>query len=366
MKILLPTLYDTHGGSTRVLLAAAEALRPAHAVTVRAPIAEADEPMRALFPSHPLVGLRRKLAILPRLGAIIWREAAALRRLRPDLIYVHDEPSLYVYGVAAEALRPRPRLLWHLHAGGGGGRAARLRAALADACIVISPHVDPPSGLPSRLIRNPLALPLALPLSLPLTLPPAGSPPGTGLQGLAVVGALVPRKGQDLAVEALARLHRLEGGAAAHLTLIGPELDPAFSARLRGRIAELGLAAAVTFAGERRPADAFAGVGIALFPSEAETQPLALAEALARGLPVAVTDIPAHRAMLADAGADPARLSPRAPDALARAILTAARRPPDPALASRIRTLYDPARFTAELRAYLAQIAHDIAASSRL
>ena len=138
---------------------------------------------------------------------------------------------------------------------------------------------------------------------------PAEPPPGGGLPGLAVVGAVVPRKGQDLAVETLARLRGRDAGATAHLTLIGPELDPAFAARLRARIAELGLAAAVTFAGERGPAEAFSGVGVALFPSGAETQPLALAEALARGLPIAATDIPAHRAMLVEAGSDPALLS---------------------------------------------------------
>jgi glycosyltransferase involved in cell wall biosynthesis len=354
MKILLPTLYDTHGGSTRVLLAAAEALRGEHAVTVRGPIAEADERVPAHFPSHPLVGLPRKLAALPRLAAILGREAAALRRLRPDLVYVHDEPSLYVYGMAAALARPRPRLLWHLHAGAGTGRTARIRAALADAAIVISPHVSPPPGLPVRLIRNPLPL------------PPAGMPPPSGLAGLAVVGALVPRKGQDLAVETLAHLRRLEGGAAAHLTLIGPELDAAFAARLRGRIAELGLAAAVTFAGERPPEAAFAGVGAALFPSRAETQPLALAEALARGIPLALTDIPAHRAMLSEAGADPGALQPPDPRALAGAILGAAQGPQDPDLPARTRALYDPARFGAELRAHMAHLAHDIAAASRL
>ncbi|TXM64853.1 glycosyltransferase, partial [Methylobacterium sp. WL69] len=154
MKILLPTLYDTRGGSTRVLLAAAEALAPVHAVTVRAPLAEADDPAPALFPSRPLTGLWRKLAVLPRLVRLLVRETRALRRLRPDLIHVHDEPSLYVYGLAARALRPRPFVLWHLHADAGAGRTARLRVALADACILISPHVAPPRGLPATLIPN--------------------------------------------------------------------------------------------------------------------------------------------------------------------------------------------------------------------
>ncbi|KQU01021.1 hypothetical protein ASG60_19005 [Methylobacterium sp. Leaf469] len=340
MKILLPTLYDTRGGSTRVLLAAAEALRPAHAVTVRAPLAEADERSPALFPSRPLSSRWRKLAVLPRFAGLVARETLALRRLRPDVIHVHDEPSLYVYGLAARSLRPRPFVLWHLHADAGHGRAARLRAALADACIRISPHVAPPVGLPSALIPNPLP-PLA---RLP-------RPDGDPLSTLGVVGAVVPRKGQDLAVEALARLRTAH--PHAHLTLVGPELDAGFAAGLRRRIAALDLDAAVTFAGERAPETAFAGIGLAVFPSRAEAQPLALLEALARGLPIAASDIPAHRALLEGTEADPDGLAALIPDSLAAAILAAARTPPPTNLAARIRDRHDATRFAETLRAQM-------------
>jgi len=342
VKILLPTVYDTRGGSTRVLLAAADALRPAHAVTVRAPLVEADARSPALFPSRPLTSPWRKLAVLPRLVRLIAREALALRRLRPDVIHVHDEPSLYVYGLAARLLRPRPYVLWHLHAEAGRGRTARLRVALADGCIRISPHIAPPVGLPATLIPNPLA-----------PLPPLPVPAGDPLSALAVVGALVPRKGQDLAVEALARL-RLDH-PQAHLTLVGPELDAGFAASLRARIAALRLDGAVTFAGERAPEAAFAGIALAVFPSRAEAQPLALAEALARGLRIAASDIPAHRAML-DGSADPRLLAAPTPDALATAILTAARTPPTPGLAACIRDRHDADRFAEALRAHLAAL----------
>lgn len=346
MRILLPTLYDTHGGSTRVLLAAAQALRPLHTVTVRAPLPEADERVKPRFPSRPLTGWARKLAVLPRLARLVAGEALALRRLRPDVIHVHDEPSLYVYGLAARFLSPHPHLVWHLHADAGRGRLARLRVVLANSCILISDHIAPPRGLPATLIRNPLP-PLA----------PLPAPAGDPLAALAVVGAVVPRKGQDLAVEALARLRPTH--PHAHLTLVGPELDTAFAAALRARITALGLDDAVDFAGERPPETAFAGVGLALFPSRAEAQPLALAEALARALPVAASDIPAHRAMRAATGADALPLATPTPDALAAALLTAARTAPSPTLAARAQALYDPIHFTDALRTHIATLAPD-------
>ncbi|GBU17580.1 MULTISPECIES: glycosyltransferase [Methylobacterium] len=344
MRILLPTLYDTRGGSTRVLLAAATALAERHAVTVRAPLPEAHERTPADFPSQPLESLPAKLAVLPRLAGLVARETRALRRLRPEVIHVHDEPSLAVYGLAARALRPRPFVLWHLHAPTGGGRAAPLLARLADACILLGPHAEAPGGLPARVVRNPLPRPVRR------------EAPSPALPGLAVVGALTHRKGQDRALEAFAVFCRRPGTQDARLTLIGPALDLAFAQALRDRAAALGLADRVVLAGER-PADrAFEGVGLALFPSRAEMQPLALAEAMARGLPVVASDIPAHRAMLTEAGADPAALAAPEPERFADAILSAARQPPPPDLAERVAALHAPDRFAADLEAALAAL----------
>jgi glycosyltransferase involved in cell wall biosynthesis len=279
---------------------------------------------------------------------LLLRETLALRRLRPDLIYVHDEPALSVYGLAARFLRPRPLVLWHLHRDWRRGRGASLSARLADACIRIGAHASAPPGLACALIRNPLHVPASDDAE--------GPPP---LPNLAVVGAIYPLKGQDLAVEALAALRRHPGGAGARLTLIGPTFDPAFAETLRRRIATLGLGDAVVFAGERPAENAFDGVGLALFPSHSEVQPLALAEALARGRPVVATDIPAHRAMVAEAGADPAVLRPRDPEAFAQAILRAAATRPAPGVAERIRALHATEAFAAAVRARIRTLFQD-------
>ena len=342
MSILLPTLYDTRGGSTRVLLATAAALRRDHAVMVRAPLAEADDPAPAMFPTQPLVGLRRKLAVLPHLARLIYRETIALRRLRPDVIHVHDEPSLYVYGLSARLLRPRPRLVWHLHLDPSrGGALATIRSLLADACISISAHIPAPAGLPGTVIRNPVSLPQR-----------TGRLNFKPLATMAVVGAIYPQKRQDLAIAALAVLHRRPEGRAARLVLIGPELDPAYAAALRRQIAALGLGSAVEFAGARPAENAFDDVGLALFPSQAEIQPLALAEALCRGLPIVASNIPAHRVMIAETGADSSTLSAPDPEAFADAILRSARTAIPSGVAQRVRALHSPEVFDTAIRAF--------------
>jgi glycosyltransferase involved in cell wall biosynthesis len=106
---------------------------------------------------------------------------------------------------------------------------------------------------------------------------------------LLTVGAVTPRKGHLLLVEALAGLRELEW----HLTCIGSlERDRAAAEALRHAIAEKGLGERVVLAGECAPArvrSAYADADVFVLPSYEEGYGMVCAEALAHGLPSVTT-----------------------------------------------------------------------------
>jgi glycosyltransferase involved in cell wall biosynthesis len=120
---------------------------------------------------------------------------------------------------------------------------------------------------------------------------PAALAQGSGGPGMALlcVASLTPRKGHVVLLEALHQLTDLDW----HLTCIGSaERDPACAEAIVAAIDRLGLRRRVTLIGERAEADLgpfYHRADLFVLASYHEGYGMALAEALARGLPVVST-----------------------------------------------------------------------------
>jgi hypothetical protein len=213
-----------------------------------------------------------------------------LRTARPDLVYVN---TVTVPGWLLLAKLLRRKTIAHVHEA-EDGVPAPIRTALAlpllaaDTVLVNSKATarTVTSGLPRlrgriRLLYNGVAGPAR---------PIAARPRPAGPVRLALVGRLSPRKGTDIALEAVGRLAE---DRPVTLDVYGSVFTGYewFEQRLRRRIAELGLVNAVRLHGFRADVwDAYADADIALVPSRVEPFGNTSVEAQLAGVPVIVTD----------------------------------------------------------------------------
>jgi glycosyltransferase involved in cell wall biosynthesis len=108
---------------------------------------------------------------------------------------------------------------------------------------------------------------------------------------LLCVAAVIPDKGHDVLVDAIAQLDDVQLRCVCVGSLAR---DPAFVTRLRRRLRDERIEDRVHFTGPLGGADldaAYAAADVLVLASRAETYGMAVAEALARGLPVIATEV---------------------------------------------------------------------------
>jgi len=127
--------------------------------------------------------------------------------------------------------------------------------------------------------------------------------PGTATAGaLLAVAAVIPGKGHDLLVDALATLTDLRWRCLCVGSL---ERDPVFVDRLRRSVAAEGMGGRMRFSGPQAGAelaDSYSGADVLVLPSRFESYGMVVTEALARGLPVVAADVGGVREALGHGG----------------------------------------------------------------
>ncbi len=249
---------------------------------------------------------RYDVSVLPRLKRL-------LAQLAPDVVHTHLFTGLAWGAVAARAAGVP--VVVHTHHEVHDDDQRYLPAVRRGLSPMVSAMVGCSTAALEDLRRRHYDWACAS-LAIDNGLPLQGRPQAT-LDGLHLmaVGRLVPIKGHEHLIDALARVRAM--GVPARLTILGEgELRP----RLLAQVRRLGLEDAVHLPGAVHDVAArLAGADLFVQPSLSEAMPMALLEAAAAGLPLLVTDVGGAPTLLR-AGAGGYAVEPSSADALAQAI----------------------------------------------
>ncbi len=269
----------------------------------------------AAIPDLKLPDLRLPGAAALGFVVVAWNSARAARVLRREARHADVILLNGLFGLPALNLaRPRIPSAWLVHDvihRRSWRRVLRIVGPAADLAVAVSDAVAEPlraEGLETVVVRNGTRWPVDP------AAPFADHPPVVGCAAL-----LTPWKGQDVLLDAMARV--AEDHPKVELELLGGRFpkDAAFVEALEARSRDTGLAGRVRFLGHQPdPLDRMRRWTVAVLPSvDPEAGPLALLEYMSLGLPIVATDHGGTPEVLGDAGV---LVPPRDANALAAAL----------------------------------------------
>lgn len=248
---------------------------------------------------------------------------ALLRKLAPDVLHTHGYRADLMHGLLV-----RPRHIANVSTLHGSSRLGGVSHAFEwlqeralkrfDGVVAVSTPLERQLlalGVPRAALHR---IPNAT--KAPAPLPRAEARTALGIAGagpvIGFIGRLIPIKGTDVLLQALARATDSPWNAV--IVGGGPERE-----RLETLAASLGIGARVTFAGEREHAARYlAAFDLFVLPSRSEGTPIVLLETLAAGVPVIASAVGGVPDLIA-APAEGALVPPDDPAALGSAILRA-------------------------------------------
>lgn len=225
-------------------------------------------------------------------------DVAATRR---TLAQLHPDTPLIIDGLALGAIPPlvvndiRQPLIGLVHhplAYETGVTTAQSRQFLAFErhALAHARHVIVSSPSTAQLLGQEYSVPeQKITIAVPGTMPALRAEGSSSVPRLLVVGALIPRKGYTVLVEALTKL----AADKWEMTIVGAtDHDPKYATVVREAIIKSGLRSRIELTGavtERDLQRFYARANVFVMPSLFEGYGMVLSEAIARGLPIVCT-----------------------------------------------------------------------------
>ena len=226
----------------------------------------------------------------------------AIASFGPDAIYAHSVlPSLYGR-LAVPLFGDRPKFMTVLHSASNDDFAGTYLTAAehllrwrADQVIAVSKLGAQNyirrfgASVPVEVVPNGIDIAKFREADRDMARARFGVAPGKRI--VLQVGRLSEVKQQDLSIRALSGYLKSHD---AELWLAGLTEDPQYETMLRALVVEEGLKGKVKFLGSRSDVpELLAAADLYLMPSKAEAHSIAVLEALASGIPIVLSDIPA-------------------------------------------------------------------------